>query len=108
MHHITITTDGSGTHPPHPGGAAAILRSYIGHYHEVMDALPSATNNQMELLAILLGLSAIQWRGIVVLVRSDSRVALGWASGTFRRDRFAYATGMGLPLMRFAACSGCA
>lgn len=95
MYYITISTDGSGTKLGNPGGAAAILRSHLGHYSEASDGRESTTNNEMELLAILIGLAAVRWRGCAVLIRSDSQVALGWASGRTDRSGRAYATELG-------------
>lgn len=103
---IVISTDGSGwrpkpSHPKAalawPGGCAAVLRAG-DRYKEAIEGSDDTTNNEMELFAILLGLSLVKWRHASILVRSDSMVAIGWAKGSMRRDRYPYASDYGMAI----------
>jgi len=94
---VTITTDGSGTRLGQPGGWACILRTE--HLHkELWGGKDSTTNNEMELYAILAGITALLKPQLRVLVRSDSQVALGWAQGGWRKSGHPYARAIGQTL----------
>jgi ribonuclease HI len=69
--HVTIWTDGSCFGNPGPGGWAAILR-----YQDVELIIsgfePRATNNKMELMAAIRGLSALKGKSRLVDLYTDS------------------------------------
>ena len=72
---ITIHTDGSSHGNPGPGGFAAIIEIQ-GREIEVSGGMPGATNNQMELSAVIEALKALnklpEAEGQAATVRSDS------------------------------------
>lgn len=70
MKKVTIYTDGACSYNPGPGGYAAIL-IYNGVEKVVSGGEKETTNNRMELLAIIKGLSALKERCDVTLY-SDS------------------------------------
>lgn len=79
---ITIFTDGAASGNPGPGGYGVILRSGP-HYKELSGGFRLTTNNRMELLAVIVGLSALKKTGEQVLIVSDSKyvvdsVEKGW------------------------------
>lgn len=79
---VDIFTDGACRGNPGPGGCGVILR-YHGQEKELSEGYGKTTNNRMELLAVILGLSALQERCKVNLY-SDSKYVLdslkkGWA-----------------------------
>jgi ribonuclease HI len=83
---VTIHTDGSCIGNPGPGGWAAILTSSMGsrsNYREISGHRPSATNNEMELVAVLEALKALKMTGLSVAIYTDSQNVIGWLSGEY-------------------------
>ena len=79
---IRIFTDGAAQGNPGPGGYGVILK-YNKHAKELSQGYRLTTNNRMELLAVIMGLSAIKKEGIPVTIYSDSEyvvnaVEKGW------------------------------
>ena len=85
--HVALYTDGSCHGNPGPGGWAAILECN-GHTRELVGAEPATTNNQMELRAVIEGLSALK-EPCRVEVWSDSRYVIdgmkSWLTNWKRR-----------------------
>ena len=82
MKQVEIYTDGACRGNPGPGGWGAIL-VYRGIEKELSGGEPSTTNNRMELMAVITGLSALR-ETCRVTVYSDSKyvvdaMTLGWA-----------------------------
>lgn len=89
---IEIYTDGAASGNPGPGGYGVILRSGT-HYKELSAGFRLTTNNRMELLAVIVGLSAIKTPGQDVMVVSDSKYVIdsvdkkwvfGWVKTGFK------------------------
>ena len=81
---VEIYTDGACSGNPGPGGYAAILR-FGEHYKEISGGEANTTNNRMELMGAIAGLSALKYPCDVVLT-TDSKyvvdsVTKGWAKG---------------------------
>jgi ribonuclease HI len=79
---VEIFTDGACRGNPGPGGYGVILR-YNSHEKELSGGFGTTTNNRMELLAAITGLSALNTTCSVTLY-SDSRYLInglekGWA-----------------------------
>lgn len=79
---IKIYTDGAAQGNPGPGGYGVVLK-YNDHYKELSQGYRLTTNNRMELLAVITGLTAIKKEGIPVRIYSDSEyvvnaVEKGW------------------------------
>lgn len=79
---VEIFTDGACRGNPGPGGYGVILR-YCGHEKELSQGFGSTTNNRMELLGAISGLSVLKERCNVILY-SDSQylvngIEKGWA-----------------------------
>jgi ribonuclease HI len=72
---IEIYTDGAASGNPGPGGYGVILRSGP-HYKELSAGFRMTTNNRMELLAVIVGLSSIKTPGAQVMVFSDSKYVI--------------------------------
>ena len=82
MKEVTLYTDGACRGNPGPGGWGAIL-VFKGIEKELAGGEPSTTNNRMELMAVISGLSALK-EACRVTVYSDSKyvvdaMTLGWA-----------------------------
>jgi ribonuclease HI len=80
--HVDIFTDGSCRGNPGPGGYGVILRCGA-HEKELSNGYASTTNNRMELLAAITGLSALK-RSCDVTLYTDSKyladsIEKGWA-----------------------------
>ena len=80
---VTLHTDGACLGNPGPGGWAAILQ--WGEHESVLSGgLADTTNNQMELMAVIMGLEALT-RPVSITVVSDSRYVLNgiqnWIAG---------------------------
>ena len=80
---VTLHTDGACLGNPGPGGWAAILQ--WGEHESVLSGgLDDTTNNQMELMAVIMGLEALK-RPVSITVVSDSRYVLNgiqnWIAG---------------------------
>ena len=79
---ITLYTDGSARGNPGPGGYGAILIAG-NHRKELSQGYRLTTNNRMELLAIIAGLSALKKDGQSISIFSDSQYVVraikeGW------------------------------
>lgn len=81
---VIIYTDGACKGNPGPGGYAAILLAG-GKRKEISGGYRRTTNNRMELMAVIAGLSALKKKCQVVLYTDSQYVAkgitLGWAKG---------------------------
>ncbi len=82
MKEVELYTDGACSGNPGPGGWGAILR-YGTRERELSGAAPQTTNNRMELMAVIEGLSALK-EPCRVTVTTDSRYVAdgmqkGWA-----------------------------
>ncbi len=81
---IEAFTDGACSGNPGAGGWGAILR-FGGHEKELSGGEPMTTNNRMELMAVIMALSALK-EPCEVLLTTDSRyvvdsVEKGWVYG---------------------------
>ena len=79
---IRIYTDGAAQGNPGPGGYGVIMK-FNDHVKELSQGFRLTTNNRMELMAVIAGLSAIKKTGIPVTIYSDSEyvvnaVEKGW------------------------------
>jgi ribonuclease HI len=72
---IEIYTDGAASGNPGPGGYGVILRSG-SHYKELSAGFRMTTNNRMELMATIVGLTAIKSPGQDVTIYSDSKYVI--------------------------------
>lgn len=89
---ILIWTDGSATTAENSGGWAWVLEIDGKFFSEGSGHLEKATNNDAELIACLKGLEAALTHlstasfpiDAEVVLRSDSKLVLGWADGTYR------------------------
>ena len=79
----TLHTDGACLGNPGPGGWAAILQ-WGEHESVLKGGLANSTNNQMELMAVIMGLEALK-RPVSITVVSDSKYVLNgiqnWLEG---------------------------
>jgi len=89
---IEIYTDGAASGNPEPGGYGVILRAG-NHYKELSAGFRMTTNNRMELLAVIEGLTALKTPGQEVTVFSDSKYVIdsvekkwvfGWVKTGFK------------------------
>ena len=81
MKKVTIYTDGACSGTPGPGGYGVILE-YVEQTKELSAGFANTTNNRMELMAVIAGLSALT-QSCEVTVVSDSRYVVdaiekGW------------------------------
>ena len=82
---VKLYTDGSAHPNPGRGGWAYLLK-WKGHEKECSGSEVEATNNRMELLAIVLGLEAIK-RPCLVTVYTDSQWCYYGAIGRNKRNK---------------------
>ncbi len=86
---IVIHTDGACSGNPGPGGWGTIVATPEGQVRELGAAVPSTTNNQMELEAVISGLHFVRARPEHVLVFTDSTYVIRgitqWIWGWMRR-----------------------
>lgn len=68
---IHLYTDGASKGNPGPAGYGVILKCG-NHIKKISEGFAEATNNQMELLAVIVGLEAIKRENAEVIVYSDS------------------------------------
>lgn len=68
---IEIYTDGAARGNPGPGGYGIVLK-YGNHRKEISGGFKHTTNNRMELLAVIIALEHLKYRGSDVLLYSDS------------------------------------
>ena len=83
MKHVQLITDGACVGNPGRGGWAAILR-YGDHKRELYGSEPHTTNNRMELMAAIQGLSALREPCDVEVVTDSEYVKNGitqWIHG---------------------------
>ena len=88
MKKIYLYCDGSSLGNPGRGGYCAILK-YKGHKKIISGAENDATNNQMELLAVIKGLESLKEPCEVELVSDSSYVVKGineWLKNWIRKD----------------------
>jgi ribonuclease HI len=83
MKKVTLYTDGACSGNPGPGGYGAILE-YEGKSRELSGGFRDTTNNRMELMGVIEGLSALK-EPCEVTVVSDSKYVVdamrnGWAA----------------------------
>ena len=88
MNEIIMYTDGSSRGNPGPGGYGTLLM-YGQHVKELSQGYKYTTNNRMELMAVIAGLSAITNSEIPVTVYSDSKYVVqaiedGWLHNWIR------------------------
>jgi len=76
MKSITLITDGSCIGNPGPGGWACLLR-HDQHTRELYGSVAETTNNRMELLAVIQGLSALRESCEVKIVTDSEYVHKG-------------------------------
>ncbi len=86
---IEIYTDGGAINNPGPGGYGAVL-VVAGEMHELSGGYLHTTNNRMELMACIKGISALPRRDGTVALFSDSKyvvngISKGWAVGWRKR-----------------------
>ena len=74
MKQVDLFTDGACSGNPGPGGWGAILR-YGAHEKELSGAETPTTNNRMELMAVIEGLSSLK-TPCAVTVHTDSRYVM--------------------------------
>ncbi|WP_263833932.1 ribonuclease HI [Sulfurospirillum oryzae] len=88
MKKISLFCDGSSLGNPGAGGYCAILR--FGAVERIVSGgMANATNNQMELLAVIEGLAALKEPCDVTLISDSSYVIKGineWLEGWKRKD----------------------
>ena len=82
MPQATIYTDGGASGNPGPGGYGAVLLSGK-HRKEMSGGFRMTTNNRMELLAVIIALEELKFKGTDVTIYSDSKyvvdaVSKGW------------------------------
>ncbi len=85
---VTIYCDGSSLGNPGPGGWACIL-DYKGKRKELCGSSKQATNNQMELMAVIEGLKALKEPCSVTIVTDSSYVANAineWLDNWIQKD----------------------
>lgn len=88
MKEIELYSDGSCLNNPGPGGYGVILR-YKGHEKELSQGFILTTNNRMELLGVIKGLSALKESCKVVVTTDSQYVRQGitsWISGWKRNN----------------------
>lgn len=78
---VTIYTDGACIGNPGPGGYGVVLR-YKGNRKELSSGFRRTTNNRMEIMAAIVGLSALKTRCAVTMI-TDSQLLIntmtkGW------------------------------
>lgn len=86
MKEVYLFTDGSCLGNPGPGGYGAILR-YKEHEKELSKGYLNTTNNRMELLAVIAGLSSLKEKCKVYIYTDSQYVKNGiesWISGWIR------------------------
>ena len=90
---IHIYTDGACQGNPGPGGWGVFLH-YNGHEKNLSGAMADTTNNQMELMAAIKGLEAIQ-RSVPICLYTDSQYVKkgmtewlsGWKANNWRTSQ---------------------
>ncbi|MGM0666076.1 MAG: ribonuclease HI [Bacteroidota bacterium] len=92
---ITIFTDGAARGNPGPGGYGVVLQT-DRHKKELSEGYKLTTNNRMELLAVIVGLEALKFKGSEVVIYTDSKYiadavnkgwVLEWERKAFRKKK---------------------
>lgn len=88
---VTIYTDGAASGNPGPGGYGVVLESSAGHRKELSGGFRKTTNNRMELLAVIVGLSELKSTEVAVTVVSDSKYVVdainkGWLHSWVKKN----------------------
>ena len=88
---IEIYTDGAASGNPGPGGYGIVLK-YGKHRKEISCGFKHTTNNRMELLAVIVSLEQLKYKGSNVVIYSDSSyvcntVNKGWLND-WEKKRF--------------------
>ncbi len=73
---VEIFTDGACSGNPGPGGWGVILR-WRGEERELFGGTPSTTNNRMELMAVIEGLTALKKSSLVTIYTDSQYVQKG-------------------------------
>lgn len=68
---IEIYTDGAASGNPGPGGYGIVMK-YGQHRKEISQGFKHTTNNRMELLAVIVALEQLKFKGSEVVLYSDS------------------------------------
>ncbi|MCU7497336.1 MAG: ribonuclease HI [Ignavibacteria bacterium] len=84
LKHVTIFTDGGSLGNPGPGGYAAIVE-YKDRRRELSQGYRLTTNNRMELMAAITGLSALKERCKVTLYTDSQYLVNGIMKGWAKR-----------------------
>ena len=88
MDQVEIFTDGACSGNPGPGGCGTILRAK-GTEKELSGAEKDTTNNRMEMMAVIVGLEALQ-RACQVKITTDSQYVMKgmmeWLPGWKKRN----------------------
>jgi len=86
---ITLYSDGSCLGNPGPGGYGIVL-TMNKHRKEISGSQKDTTNNQMELLAVIIGLESIKKRDLPIHIVSDSQYVLKaineWLANWIKKD----------------------
>lgn len=90
MPQVTIYTDGGASGNPGPGGYGAVLLSGK-HRKEMSGGFRMTTNNRMELLAVIIALEELKFKGTDVTIYSDSKyvvdaVSKGWVFNWVKKN----------------------
>ncbi|MAO46547.1 MAG: ribonuclease HI [Crocinitomicaceae bacterium] len=90
MPQVTIYTDGGASGNPGPGGYGVVLLSGK-HRKEMSGAFRMTTNNRMELLAVIIALEELKFKGTDVTIYSDSKyvvdaVSKGWVFNWVKKN----------------------
>jgi ribonuclease HI len=92
---IEIYTDGAARGNPGPGGYGIVLK-YGNHRKELSRGFKHTTNNRMELLAVIVALEQLKYKGSEVILYSDSSYVCNainkgwiyiWEKKGFRKTR---------------------
>jgi ribonuclease HI len=92
---IEIYTDGAASGNPGPGGYGIVLK-YGNHRKELSRGFRHTTNNRMELLAVIVALEQLKYKGSEVILYSDSSYVCNainkdwihnWEKKGFRKTR---------------------
>ena len=90
MPQVTIYTDGGASGNPGPGGYGAVLLAGQ-HRKEMSGGFRMTTNNRMELLAVIIALEELKFKGTDVTIYSDSKyvvdaVSKGWVFNWVKKN----------------------
>lgn len=83
---IYIYTDGAASGNPGPGGYGVVLKCGT-HRKELSQGFKLTTNNRMELLAVVRGLSEVKWEGAEIHIYSDSSYVVNTITKNWKRKK---------------------